>query len=191
MPPPFRFTWRTLCRVHESLRTSPAVAQGIADRVWSIGDMVDAALATQRPGCDCTGSSEAVPGDRGREGLSAASPTVAAPAATVAATTATAGNVNVAAKPIIAPRLAQRPSDVVAVEQGADDDAGKRDVKCSRWYEVSHACHYSRLSRLDKSGVRVRTAPAGTGRKAIQGRATASLLVKPQSQAKFLTSRFV
>lgn len=36
-----------LCRVHESLRTSPAVAQGIADRVWSIGDLVDAALATQ------------------------------------------------------------------------------------------------------------------------------------------------
>ena len=36
-----------LCRVHESLRTSPAVAQGIADRVWSVGDLLDAALATQ------------------------------------------------------------------------------------------------------------------------------------------------
>jgi hypothetical protein len=36
-----------LCRVHESLRTTPAVAQGIADRVWSIGDLLDAALATQ------------------------------------------------------------------------------------------------------------------------------------------------
>jgi hypothetical protein len=30
-----------------SLRTSPAVAQGIADRVWSVGDLLDAALATQ------------------------------------------------------------------------------------------------------------------------------------------------
>jgi hypothetical protein len=36
-----------LCRVHESLRTTPAVAQKIADRVWSIGDLLDAALATQ------------------------------------------------------------------------------------------------------------------------------------------------
>src|SRR6202163_2573178 len=36
-----------LCRVHESLRTTPAVAQGIADRVWTIGDLIDAALATQ------------------------------------------------------------------------------------------------------------------------------------------------
>ena len=36
-----------LCRVHESLRTTPAVAQGIADRVWTVGDLLDAALATQ------------------------------------------------------------------------------------------------------------------------------------------------
>lgn len=36
-----------LCRVHESLRCTPAVAQGLADRVWSIGDLIDAALATQ------------------------------------------------------------------------------------------------------------------------------------------------
>jgi hypothetical protein len=34
-----------LCRVHEALRTTPAVALGIAERVWSIGDLVDAALA--------------------------------------------------------------------------------------------------------------------------------------------------
>ncbi len=33
------------CRVHEALRTTPAVAQGIADRVWTIGDLLDAALA--------------------------------------------------------------------------------------------------------------------------------------------------
>lgn len=36
-----------LCRVHESLRTTPAVSLGIADRPWSIGDLIDAALATQ------------------------------------------------------------------------------------------------------------------------------------------------
>ena len=36
-----------LCRVHESMRTTPAVALGIADRVWTIGDLLDAALATQ------------------------------------------------------------------------------------------------------------------------------------------------
>jgi IS1 family transposase len=36
-----------LCRVHESLRHTPAMALGIADRVWSLGDLIDAALATQ------------------------------------------------------------------------------------------------------------------------------------------------
>jgi len=36
-----------LCHVHESLRTTPAVAQNIADHVWSIGELIDAALATQ------------------------------------------------------------------------------------------------------------------------------------------------
>ena len=35
------------CRVHESVRSTPAMALGIADRVWMIGDLVDAALATQ------------------------------------------------------------------------------------------------------------------------------------------------
>ena len=34
-----------LCRVHESLRTTPAVQIGITDRVWSLGDLIDAALA--------------------------------------------------------------------------------------------------------------------------------------------------
>jgi len=36
-----------LCRIHESLRSTPAIALGVADRVWTIGDLVDAALATQ------------------------------------------------------------------------------------------------------------------------------------------------
>jgi IS1 family transposase len=38
-----------LCRVHEVLRTTPAVAVGIADHVWSIGELVDAALTAVPP----------------------------------------------------------------------------------------------------------------------------------------------
>jgi IS1 family transposase len=36
-----------LCRVHESLKQTPAMALGIADRVWTIADLIEAALATQ------------------------------------------------------------------------------------------------------------------------------------------------
>jgi IS1 family transposase len=36
-----------MCRVHESIRTTPAMALGITDRVWTIGDLLDAAIATQ------------------------------------------------------------------------------------------------------------------------------------------------
>lgn len=36
-----------LCRVHEALRATPAMALGLTDRAWSLGDLVDAALATQ------------------------------------------------------------------------------------------------------------------------------------------------
>jgi hypothetical protein len=32
--------------VHEALRTTPAVALGITDRIWSVSDLLDAALAT-------------------------------------------------------------------------------------------------------------------------------------------------
>jgi IS1 family transposase len=32
-----------LCRVHESLRITPAMAMGIADHIWTIGELVDAA----------------------------------------------------------------------------------------------------------------------------------------------------
>jgi hypothetical protein len=38
-----------LCRVHEALRATPAMAIGIADRPWSIGDLLDAALAVATP----------------------------------------------------------------------------------------------------------------------------------------------
>src|SRR5436190_9450712 len=34
-------------RLHEALRTTPAVALGVPDRVWMLGDLLDAALATQ------------------------------------------------------------------------------------------------------------------------------------------------
>src|SRR6202049_1201799 len=34
-----------MCRVHEALRTTPAKAIGVADRAWTIGQLVDAALA--------------------------------------------------------------------------------------------------------------------------------------------------
>jgi IS1 family transposase len=33
-----------LCRTHEALRMTPAMALGIADRAWSIGDLIEAAL---------------------------------------------------------------------------------------------------------------------------------------------------
>lgn len=36
-----------LCRVHEALRTTPAVALGLVDRVWTIGDLLDAVLAIE------------------------------------------------------------------------------------------------------------------------------------------------
>ncbi len=38
-----------LCRVHESLRETPAIALGIADHVWSIGELIDAALIAVPP----------------------------------------------------------------------------------------------------------------------------------------------
>lgn len=38
-----------LCRIHESLRSTPAMALGIADHVWSIGELLDAALAAVPP----------------------------------------------------------------------------------------------------------------------------------------------
>jgi hypothetical protein len=38
----------SLGRVHEAVRSTPAMGLGIAERVWSIGDLLDAALATHR-----------------------------------------------------------------------------------------------------------------------------------------------
>ncbi|TWC00451.1 IS1 family transposase [Bradyrhizobium macuxiense] len=36
-----------LCRVHEALRTTPAVALGVAERVWTIGDLLDVVLSLE------------------------------------------------------------------------------------------------------------------------------------------------
>jgi IS1 family transposase len=36
-----------LCRTHEALRATPAMAIGVADHPWSIGELIDAAVATQ------------------------------------------------------------------------------------------------------------------------------------------------
>lgn len=33
------------CRVHQTLRTTPAVASGVTERVWSIGELIDTALS--------------------------------------------------------------------------------------------------------------------------------------------------
>jgi hypothetical protein len=34
-----------LCRVHETLRCTPATALGVTDHIWSVGELVQAALA--------------------------------------------------------------------------------------------------------------------------------------------------
>lgn len=36
-----------LCRVHESLRSTPAMALGITDHVWTIAELIEASLGTQ------------------------------------------------------------------------------------------------------------------------------------------------
>lgn len=41
--------WYNLCRVHEALRITPAMALGVTDRVWTIGELVQAALTAPEP----------------------------------------------------------------------------------------------------------------------------------------------
>jgi hypothetical protein len=38
-----------LCRVHESLRVTPAMAIGIADHIWTIGELIDATESPEPP----------------------------------------------------------------------------------------------------------------------------------------------
>jgi hypothetical protein len=35
-------------RVHEALKATPAKALGVVDQTWAIGELIDAALATQQ-----------------------------------------------------------------------------------------------------------------------------------------------
>lgn len=37
--------WYNFCRVHETLRCTPAMALGVTDHIWSVGELVDAALS--------------------------------------------------------------------------------------------------------------------------------------------------
>ena len=39
--------WFNFCRVHETLRCTPAMESGLASRVWSVEDLVEAALAAE------------------------------------------------------------------------------------------------------------------------------------------------
>ena len=38
-----------LCRVHETLRVTPAMQLGVTDHIWSIGELVNAALSSDAP----------------------------------------------------------------------------------------------------------------------------------------------
>ena len=38
-----------LCRVHETLRITPAMALGVTDHIWTIGELVEAATAPVIP----------------------------------------------------------------------------------------------------------------------------------------------
>jgi hypothetical protein len=60
-----------LCRVHEAHRTAPAVALGITDHVWSIGELLDAALAEapRAPTDTAPDRRRLFRVNRGREGL--------------------------------------------------------------------------------------------------------------------------
>ena len=43
------YTYFNLCRMHETLRTTPAVALGVTLRQWTIGELIDAALDIKKP----------------------------------------------------------------------------------------------------------------------------------------------
>jgi hypothetical protein len=55
-----------LCRTHETLRCTPAMALGVTDHIWTIGELVDAALNPP------TVPPLPTPGQQSFDGLSAA-----------------------------------------------------------------------------------------------------------------------
>ena len=38
-----------LCRVHETIRVTPAMALGVSDHIWSIGELIEAATGNYEP----------------------------------------------------------------------------------------------------------------------------------------------
>lgn len=44
-----QFAHYNLCRWHEAIRCTPAMAIGVANHIWSIGELVDAALSASEP----------------------------------------------------------------------------------------------------------------------------------------------
>ena len=38
-----------LCRVHETIRMTPAMALGVTDHIWTIGELIEAATAPVAP----------------------------------------------------------------------------------------------------------------------------------------------
>ena len=38
-----------LCRVHETIRMTPAMALGISDHIWDIGELIKTATAAEAP----------------------------------------------------------------------------------------------------------------------------------------------
>ncbi len=38
-----------LCRVHETIRMTPAMELGVADHIWTIGELIDAAMEPEMP----------------------------------------------------------------------------------------------------------------------------------------------
>jgi hypothetical protein len=69
------FAWYNFCRVHESLRVTPAMEAGITTHVWSVQELIEAALAETpapppepkplRPREEAPGPVRELPGDRG------------------------------------------------------------------------------------------------------------------------------
>ncbi len=41
--------WYNLCRVHETLRCTPAMSLGVTNHIWTIGELIDAALSEPKP----------------------------------------------------------------------------------------------------------------------------------------------
>lgn len=42
-----------LCRTHEALRMTPAMALGLTDKVWAVADLIEAARSARRPWMAC------------------------------------------------------------------------------------------------------------------------------------------